>query len=194
MPVQYEVGMKAYDKRDFPVSNVRRFLEPGPIVLVSTAHKAEANIMTMGWHMIMEFEPSLVGCYIWSENHSRELARKSKECVINVPTVDMAAKVVGIGNCSGRDTDKFARFNLTAAKGAKVMAPLIAECYASFECRLHDASLVSKYSLFVWEVVKAHVAQAPRYPRTMHYRGDGEFMLSGANTSRYRKRFKPEML
>ena len=91
----------------------------------------------------------------------------------------MAAKVVGIGNCSGRDTDKFASFSLTAEQGAKVMAPLISECYANFECRLHDASLINKYSLFVWEVVKAHVARSPRYPRTLHYRGDGEFMISG---------------
>ena len=92
----------------------------------------------------------------------------------------MAAKVVGIGNCSGRDTDKFARFNLTAAKGAKVMAPVISECYANLECRLHDASLINKDSLFVWEVVKAHVARSPQYPRTLHYRGEGEFMISGS--------------
>jgi flavin reductase (DIM6/NTAB) family NADH-FMN oxidoreductase RutF len=188
------MAAKTYDKHDFPVANVRRFLEPGPIVLVSSAHKGETNIMTMGWHMIMEFEPSLVGCYIWSENHSRELVRKSRECVINVPTADMATKVVGIGNCSGRDTDKFAKFALTPVKGSKIAAPLISECYANFECRLHDASLIDKYSLFVWEVVKAHVAHSPRYPRTLHYRGDGEFMISGTNTRRYRRLFKPEML
>lgn len=188
------MSSKAYDKQDFPVANVRRFLEPGPIVLVSSAHKGETNIMTLGWYMIMGFEPSLVGCYIWTENHSRELVRKSGECVINVPTADMATKVVGIGNCSGRDTDKFAKFGLTPVKGSKIAAPLIAECYASFECRLHDASLIDKYCLFVWEVVKAHVARSPRYPRTLHYRGDGEFMLSGANTRRYRRLFKPEML
>jgi hypothetical protein len=46
----------------------------------------------------------------------------------------------------------------------------------------------------VFEVVKAHVATKPRYPRTIHYRGDGEFMISGANTGKYRRRFKPEML
>jgi len=185
---------KHRDKRDFPVSDVRRFIEPGPIVLVSSAHGGETNIMTMGWHMIMEFEPSLIGCYIWSENHTRDLIRKSRECVINVPTVDMASKVVGIGNCSGRDTDKFARFNLTAEPSAKVVAPLISECYANFECRLYDGGLVNKYSLFVWEVVKAHVARTPRFPRTIHYRGNGEFMISGENTGRYRRLFKPEML
>jgi flavin reductase (DIM6/NTAB) family NADH-FMN oxidoreductase RutF len=186
--------MKAYARKDFPVSEVRRFLEPGPIVLVSTAWKGRTNIMTMGWHMIMEFSPSLVGCYIWTENHSFEMARRSRQCVINVPTVDLAPKVVGIGNTSGRDIDKFAKFELTPVSGEKVGAPLIAECFASFECRLADASLISKYSLFVWEVVKAHVATTPKYPRTLHYRGDGVFMISGPNTARYRRLFKPDRL
>jgi len=38
-------------------------------------------------------------------------------------------------------------------------------------------------------VVKAHVAKSPRYPTTVHYRGDGVFMVSGRNVS-YRSRFK----
>jgi flavin reductase (DIM6/NTAB) family NADH-FMN oxidoreductase RutF len=186
--------MKVYDKTDFPVAKVRWFLEPGPIVLVSSALRGKANIMTMGWHMVMEFEPSLIGCYIWTENYSFDMVRKSRECVINLPTVDLAPTVVDIGNCSGRDVDKFATFGLTAVRGVQVKAPLIGECYASFECRLVDSSLIRKYSLFVLEVVKAHAATSPRFPRTMHYRGDGVFMISGENTSRYRKRFKPEML
>jgi flavin reductase (DIM6/NTAB) family NADH-FMN oxidoreductase RutF len=186
--------MAPYTKKDFPVSNVRRFLEPGPIVLVSSSHKSETNIMTMGWHMIMEFQPSLIGCYIWTQNHSFEMIRKSKQCVINIPTEDIAAKAVKVGNSSGRDIDKFAEFGLTAKPATDVGAPLIDECYANFECRLVDSSLIRKYSLFVFEVVKAHVATAPKYPKTIHYRGDGEFMISGANTSRYRKLFKPQML
>ena len=82
----------------------------------------------------------------------------------------------------------------TAAPAAKVDAPLIAECYASFECRLVDTSLIRKYSLFILKVVKAHVATAPRFPRTLHYRGDGLFMLAGPTVSRYRRWFKPENL
>jgi flavin reductase (DIM6/NTAB) family NADH-FMN oxidoreductase RutF len=70
-----------------------------------------------------------------------------------------------------------------------VKAPLIAECYASFECELIDTSLINKYSLFVFEVVKAHVATAPKYPTTVHYRGDGVFMIAGKNVS-HRRRFK----
>lgn len=186
--------MKAYVKKDFPVSNVRRFLEPGPVVLVSSAWKKEQNIMTLGWHMIMEFEPSLVGCYIWNENHSFHMIKKSKECVINIPTVDIATQVVNIGNSSGRDVNKFKEFKFTPLPGQKVRAPLIKECYANFECKLIDSKLINKYNLFVFEVVKAHVAVSPQFPKTIHYRGDGLFMIAGPTVKTYRHLFKPEML
>jgi flavin reductase (DIM6/NTAB) family NADH-FMN oxidoreductase RutF len=186
--------MPTYTKKDFPVSNVRRFLEPGPIVLVSSAYKSETNIMTMGWHMIMEFEPSLIGCIISSANHSFDMIRRGRQCVINLPTEDLAAKVVRIGNSSGRDIDKFAEFDLTAKPATHVRSPLIDECFANFECKLVDFSLIRKYNLFVFEVAKAHVATAPKTPKTIHYRGDGEFMISGENTRRYRKLFRPGML
>ena len=186
--------MTRYRKQDFPVSDIRRFLEPGPIVLVSSAWRGETNIMTMGWHTVMEFAPSLFGCIISGANHSFDLIRKSRECVINIPAEDIARKVVGIGNCSGRDVDKFERFALAAAPAAKVKAPLIEECFANFECRLADGSLIRKYNFFIFEVVKAHVATAPRYPRTIHYRGDGVFMISGTNTAKGRRLFRPGML
>jgi flavin reductase (DIM6/NTAB) family NADH-FMN oxidoreductase RutF len=98
--------------------------------------------MTMGWHMMMQFTPALFGCYIWDGNHSFEMIRRSKECVINVPTSDLVNEVVGIGNCTGADIDKFGMFGLTPVPGEKVDAPLIKECYANFECRLADASLI----------------------------------------------------
>ena len=185
--------MKKYRKRDFPVAEIRRFLEPGPIVLVSSAWKGRTNIMTMGWHMVMETEPSLVGTYIWTEDYTRRMVLKSRECVINIPTVELLDTAVRIGNSTGAQIDKFAEFGLTPVAAGKVSAPLIAECYASFECKLRDSRLVKKYSLFVWEVVKAHAATTPRYPTTFHFRGDGVFMISGRNVSR-RRLFRPEML
>jgi flavin reductase (DIM6/NTAB) family NADH-FMN oxidoreductase RutF len=185
--------MKTYRKHDFPVHRVRRFLEPGPVVLVSTAHAGARDVMTMGWHMVMEFSPSLLACVISSANHSFDLARASGQCVINLPTEELLDTVVRIGNCSGTEVDKFDAFGLTAQPATQVDAPLIAQCYASFECRLHDDALVERYNLFVWEVVKAHVAPTPKVPRTVHYRGDGQFMVSGAERSR-RGLFKPEML
>ncbi len=187
------IGKKAYRKRDFPLERIRRFLEPGPIVLVSSAWRAERDIMTMGWHMMLGFQPVLFACYIWDENHSHGLIRRSKECVINLPTADLVDTVIGIGNSSGAEIDKFAHFGLTPVSASVVEAPLIRECYANFECRLYDGSQIRKHGIFIWEIVKARVAGSPKIPRTLHYRGDGEFMLSGDEISR-RSRFKPENL
>lgn len=174
-----------------PATDARRLLEPGPIILVSSAWKGQTNVMTMGWHMMLGFDR--IGFYVWEENHSFEMIRRSKQCVINVPTLAMIDTVVDIGNCSGRDLDKFERFGLTAAKASTVDAPLIADCHANFECELADGRQVGKHGLFIWDVVKAHVAVSPKNPRTVHYRGDGQFMVSGREISR-RGRFKPGML
>lgn len=178
-------------KRDFPVDQTRRHLEPGPIVLISSAWRGATNIMTLGWHMMLDY--AVVGTYIWDANHSFELIRRSKQCVINVPTSDLVDAVIGIGNTRGDRVDKFAAFGLTPVAAARVDAPLVAECYASFECRLADASQIRKRGLFVWDVVAAHVAPTPKQPETLHYRGGGVFMLSGRWIDR-RRQFEPQNL
>jgi flavin reductase (DIM6/NTAB) family NADH-FMN oxidoreductase RutF len=183
----------AAKKIDFPTWKVRRYLEPGPIVLVSCACDGRTNIMTMGWQTVMEFTPSLVGCVISNANHSFGMIERSRECVINLPTTKLTEIVVGIGNTTGAEIDKFEHFGLTAAKAAKIGAPLIAECHASFECRLHDDALVDRYNFFIFEVVKAHVALSPKHPETLHYTGDGVFMAAGKIISR-RSLFRPGML
>ncbi len=180
-------------KIDLPVSQIRRYLEPGPIVLVSSAHGGAQNIMTMGWHTVMEFTPSLIGCTIAGGNHSFDLIRRSRECVINLPTTALTDIVVGIGNTTGAEIDKFEHFGLSAQAADRVKAPLIAECHANFECRLADDCLVGAYNFFIFEVVKAHVAPSPKHPETLHYTGDGVFMVSGKIISR-RSQFRPEML
>jgi flavin reductase (DIM6/NTAB) family NADH-FMN oxidoreductase RutF len=55
IPPQEGPRMRRYRKQDFPVSQIRRLLEPGPIVLVSSAWKGQRNVMTMGWHTVITF-------------------------------------------------------------------------------------------------------------------------------------------
>lgn len=165
-------------KNNFPLSKIRRHLEPGPIVLVSSFWEGRTNIMTMGWHMMLEFTPALIACCISEADHSFEMVRQSRECVINIPTVDLIHKVIDIGNVTGDHMDKFKAFGLNPVPANQVKAPLIKECYANFECQLKDDRLVEEYGLFIWEVVKAHVADIKNL-QTVHYRGDGEFMVAG---------------
>jgi flavin reductase (DIM6/NTAB) family NADH-FMN oxidoreductase RutF len=176
-------------KKSLPLSRVYRLLEPGPVVLLTTAHEGRANVMTMSWHTMLEFEPPLVGCVLSNRNFSFEALKAGRECVINIPTAELVAAVVKCGNASGRRKDKFAVSGLTAVPATQVAAPLIAECYASLECRVVDAALVTKYNFFVLEVVKAWIDPAVRAPRTLHHRGRGEFMVAG-RTLRLKSRAK----
>ncbi len=166
-------------RKSFPLSRVYGLLEPGPVVLVTTARGERPNIMTMSWHTMMEFEPPLVGCVISNRNHSFDLLKATRECVINIPSVELAEKVVGCGNTSGANVDKFRRFRLTPTPAARVGAPLIEECFANLECRVVDTRMVARYCFFVLEVVKAWIDPVVKNPRTIHHLGKGRFMVAG---------------
>lgn len=165
--------------RDLPLSKVYQLLEPGPVVLLTTARKRHTNIMAMSWHMMVEFEPPLVACVVSNADHSFAALRATKECVIAIPALKMAQIVVGIGNCSGRDVDKFKRFGLTQAPAKCVAPPLVAECFANLECKVVDTHLVNKFNLFVLEVLKAWRDPAQKNPKTIHHHGYGRFAVDG---------------
>src|SRR5664280_228021 len=99
--------------KDLPLSKVYQLLEPGPVVLLTTAHKGCANVMAMSWHMMVEFEPPLVACVVSDANYSFAALRATKECVIAIPALALAPKVVVVGNCSGRRVEKFKAIGLT---------------------------------------------------------------------------------
>jgi flavin reductase (DIM6/NTAB) family NADH-FMN oxidoreductase RutF len=165
--------------KDLSLSKVYQLLEPGPVVLLTTACRGRANVMTMSWHMMVEFEPPLIACVVSSANHSFAALRATKECVIAVPALKLAPKVVKVGNCSGRNVDKFERFGLTRAPASRVAPPLVAECFANLECKVADTRLVSRYNLFVLEVLKAWTDPAQKNPKTIHHHGYGKFVVDG---------------
>lgn len=166
-------------KKSFPPARVYGLLEPGPLVLVTTSHKGRSNAMPMSWLTMMEFEPPLVGCVLSGRNHSFAALKATRECAINIPTVELVEQVVACGNSSGREVDKLAAYGLTQRAASVVSAPLIDECYASLECRVVDTRLANKYNFFVLEVCKAWVDRSVKDPRTIHHRGWGAFMVAG---------------
>jgi flavin reductase (DIM6/NTAB) family NADH-FMN oxidoreductase RutF len=166
-------------KKSFPLSKVYGLLEPGPVVMITTSRKGRYNIMTQSWHTMIEFEPPLVACVISNGNYTFDTLKATRECVINIPTMELAKQVVGCGNTSGRRIDKFKAFGLTPLDASMVRAPLIGECYANLECKVIDSSMSSKYLLFILEVLKAWVDPSQKDPHTIHHRGKGAFMVAG---------------
>jgi flavin reductase (DIM6/NTAB) family NADH-FMN oxidoreductase RutF len=174
---------------ELSLSKAFQLIEPGPVVLVTTVHKRKSNIMTMSWHMVIDFTPQF-GCIIGPWDFSFSALRTTKECVIGIPTVDIAGKVVDIGNCSGQEINKFKAFDLTPLPAENVKAPLIAECLANIECRVADDGLVDKYNLFILEGVKAWIDPDRKERRTFHANGDGTFVVDGRTLNLRKKMVK----
>ncbi len=158
-------------------------LESGPVVLVTTNDGGRMNVMTISWTMVVDFTP-VFAMTTGEWNYSFAALRETKECVIAIPTVDLLDKVVGIGTCSGRDTDKFARFKLTPVPGKVVRPPLIRECLANIECKVID--ILARHSIVVLEAVAAYIDVARKEKRTVHAVGDGTFIVDGRKLERRR--------
>lgn len=156
-------------------------LEPGPVVFVATNDGKKNNIMTISWTMVTDFTPRFaITTGPW--NHSYSALQESKECVISIPTVDLLDTIVGVGTCSGADTDKFEKFGLTPVKAHHVRAPLIKECLANIECTVVD--IVEQHNIVVLEGVAAYVDTSRKEKRTVHAVGDGTFVVDGRTLNR----------
>lgn len=163
------------------LSKTFTLIEPGPVVLVTTRDGQKDNIMTISWTMVMDFTP-VFAITTGEWNYSFAALRKHRECVIAIPTVDLLDTVVGIGTCSGADTDKFAKFKLTPVPAKLVRPPLIKECLANIECKVID--IVEKHNIVVLEAVAAYIDSERQEQRTVHAVGDGTFIVDGDKIDR----------
>lgn len=159
-----------------PMEKAFMLIEPGPALLVTTRENGRNNVMTITWHMVTDFTPT-VALTTGPWNYSFRALTHAKECVLCVPGVDLAEKTVSIGDCSGADTDKFQKFGLTARPAAEVGAPLIEECLGCLECRVED--YLSGPGIFLLRGVRAWVNKGRSERRTFHANGDGTFAADG---------------
>jgi len=167
--------------KEMQISKAFTLLEPGPVVLITTNNGDKNNIMTISWTMVLDFAPVFaITTGPW--NYSYAALRESGECVIAIPTVDLIDQVVGVGTCSGADTDKFEKFELTPGQGKHVRSPLIKECLANIECKVSD--IVEKHNIIVLEGVAAYFDSSRKEKRTIHAVGDGTFVVDGRKLNR----------
>lgn len=167
--------------RRMQLSKAFTLMESGPVVLVTTSDGKKKNIMTISWTMVVDFTP-LLAITTGPWNYSYAALRKSRECVIAIPTVDLIDQVVGVGTCSGADTDKFEKCGLTPLKGKHVRSPLIRECLANIECRVID--IIKRHNIVVLEGVAAYFDSSRKEKRTIHAIGDGTFVVDGRKLNR----------
>lgn len=167
--------------KNMQLDKVFTLLEPGPVVLVTTNDGEKDNVMTISWTMVLDFSAGFA-ITTGSWNHSYTALQQSKECVVAIPTVDLIDTVVGVGTCSGADTDKFTKFSLTPLKARHVRAPIIKECLANIECRVID--FITQYNIVILQGIAAYIDSTRTEKRMFHAVGDGTFIVDGPAINR----------
>lgn len=139
--------------------NPNRPIYPTPAALITSVDKdGNPNIITLAEVFNISInKPVIVGIAMRKATYSHSLISKTKEYVVNMPTVDLIDKVLACGNVSGRDVNKFEKTGLTPLPAIKVTPPLIAECPMNLECKVLDIQEIGDHDLFLGEVLVEHV-------------------------------------
>jgi len=138
-------------------SNAYRLVHPMHTVLVSCVGKnGKPNIITLAWAMPTSINPPLVAVSIAPRRHSHSLIEETGEFVVNIPTMEILDATFYCGRVSGRDHDKFKEAKLTPMPARRVKPPIIKECVAHLECKLHSQFKTGDHTIFVGEIIEAY--------------------------------------
>lgn len=173
-----------------PLRRSYKLINHGPTTLISSADGGRRDVMAAAWVMAIDFDPPKLAAVIAADTYTRELVEASGEFAVNLPTRAMAAVTFEVGNVSGRDTDKFARFGIATTPGTHVKSPLIDGCAGWLECRvLPEPGILERYDLYIAEIVAAWAddevwkdgawAFTGDESRTIHHLSGGTFLSTG---------------
>lgn len=130
-----------------------RILHPKVAFLLVTKHGDRTNVMTLAWHMPVEYDTIAIA--IDRENYSYELLSKSKEFTLNVLPMDKLEIIWKAGTMSGREVDKIAELGLELEEGTRIGTPHIKNAMAFLECKIEDELKLKDHSLIVAKIVYA---------------------------------------
>ncbi|MFQ6095375.1 MAG: flavin reductase family protein [Candidatus Bathyarchaeia archaeon] len=119
--------------------------------------EGKANIITLGWSMKTSGDPPMVAISVKPSRYSHDLIATGREFVLAIPTMEIVEELHYCGRHTGREVDKFKETGLTPVPAEKVRPPLIRECAANLECRVVSQMTTGDHTIFVGEVVAAHV-------------------------------------
>jgi len=133
---------------------------PEWIVLVITVDSDGCpNVMPAGWSMFTSSAPPMYAVSIGIERYTHDLMRDVPEFTVAIPGPNMAEAIRLCGTQSGRDVDKVTAASLKTEPATEIAPPLLREAVANFECRIASQLRTGDHTLFVGEIVAAHLIE-----------------------------------
>lgn len=140
-------------KRELPLSDLTRIYQPGALLVMSTLHEGQGNVMALAWHTLLQESPTRIACILRRGSKSLKALQENEECVLNVPLDEQLEQVLLCGSHSGSMIDKMELCGWSVRDASRVAAPMVRECYAHIECQLHELELIGEFNLCVLEPV-----------------------------------------
>ena len=146
------------------------------VLIITKGATGEVNIMPAGWSMYTSFEPPMYAVSVGHERYTHELLLASGEFTVSVPGPGMGPAIRWLGTRSGRDGDKLATLDLEFQPADEIGVPLLDGALVNLECRLATQLETGDHTIFVGEVLAAHLAD--QLPGRMLNFGPGLYGLA----------------
>jgi flavin reductase (DIM6/NTAB) family NADH-FMN oxidoreductase RutF len=124
-------------------------------IITASAHGKD-NLMTAAWHSAISYNPPLYGVAISPKRFIYQLIMESNEFGINFIPLDKSLLAAQVGGISGRETNKFQKFNIKTEEPIKTGVPILKEAYATYECKLVDNTTYGDHAWIVGKVMAVH--------------------------------------
>jgi flavin reductase (DIM6/NTAB) family NADH-FMN oxidoreductase RutF len=136
-----------------PGSAATRLMLGGPVALVTSRWRGQANVMPIAWHTPVSSQPPLVAIAVEHSRFTAEMISHAQEFALNFPTRPLLHHVQYLGALSGEHIDKFEATQLETFSPEKITAPLLSACSAWIECEVVEVIPLGDHILFVGLVV-----------------------------------------
>jgi len=148
-------------RRVSPAEAIRSKYPEWIVLVVARDAAGKANVMPAGWAMICSGTPLYVAVAIGHGRYTHECIQATGEFVFAWAGEGQQELVDQTGSSSGRDMDKFAQFDIAWSGPEATQVPLLEGAAANLECRAVHEYPCGDHTIFVGEVLAAHMPDTP---------------------------------
>lgn len=127
--------------------------------LITASAEGSENVMATTWTTPLSMDPLFYGICIGNSHYTHELIEESGEFGVCFLDFEEVQKVLHAGRTSGRNINKFKKFNLEKMEAATISPPLIASSISALECEVTNTVEVKGSTFFIGKTLVAWVRE-----------------------------------
>ncbi|MFF2481719.1 flavin reductase family protein [Paenibacillus sp. NPDC058071] len=139
-----------------PIQETLTYNYPGMVAVVTSRYNGEQNVMASGWHTYVGSSPGIYGISLRKETHTYNLIKQSGVFGVHFLPASCSEIIQAAGSFSGRDVNKFEKFNIAYEEGLKADIPVLSDAYVAYECKTLSITTFGDHEWFAGEIVQCY--------------------------------------